>query len=410
MRPAIDGWRWHLILVSVLGAVWAACSPPGDPPGRDGGDACVIGCDAAVDASFDAGDAARDAGMDAATNEWGFDWDAWVAPLQPCDATFIQLPPTGLRDTTNVSHLGMLVGYDDRRYPPDDDLRADIYIYDLASCTELVVTRRVGVQNTPYLWQSTLLFRDAPVSGSSDSFLVSFDMQNGSFTRLPALYNGAFPRYNGRYILYDSYVDSPQSGLALTLWDTWNGDEVRLAEDVQGAEDPSLSLTHAAWVAWGGPGKDVFYADLESMVVVQVASTIDPEVWYATTWGDWLLWEDRRNGDADIYGIRLSTGEEFRLTDNGAWNGMPKLKNGIACYRTTQWNTTGFDLAIYEVETGVTRRVPITPDPGYKCGMVDSGWLVYQKQVGTYNQNQIFAIDLIAAGILDDQGEQVLPE
>jgi hypothetical protein len=200
------------------------------------------------------------------------------------------------------------------------------------------------------------------------------------------------------------------NGLALTLLDTWSGDEINLAEDHQAAEDPSLSPTHAAWVASGGPGKDVFFADLETKTVVRVESTYDPEVWYATTWGDWLLWEDHRNGDADVYAMRLSTGEETRITDNGAWNGMPQLRSGIACYRTTQWNTTGFDLAILEVETGVTRRVPLTPDPGYKCGLVDGGWLVYQKQVGTHVENEIYAIDLIAAGILDDLGEHVLPE
>jgi hypothetical protein len=400
--------RGHLALVVAMGAAGVACSHPDGPPGSDGGDACSRGCDAAGDASLDAGDAARDGGTDAASNEWGFDWDAWIAPRQPCDATFIQLPPTGLGETTNVSHMNAVVVYDDRR-SSSADLRLDVYAFFLRSCTEVSVTSRIGLQASPYVWDGYISFADIPDIASSSCGLVEFDMAHGSYSPLPIQNNGAFPRYNGRHFLYDSYVSTSQNGLNLTLWDTWNGDEVQLAEDSQGAEDPSLSLTHAAWVAWGGPGKDVFYTDLESKVVVQVASTIDPEVWYATTWGDWLLWEDRRNGDADIYGMRLTTGEEFRLTDNGAWNGMPKLKSGIACYRTTQWNITGFDLAIYEVETGVTRRVPITPDPGYKCGMVDSGWLVYQKQVGTYHQNQIFAIDLIAAGILDEQGEHVLP-
>jgi hypothetical protein len=216
--------------------------------------------------------------------------------------------------------------------------------------------------------------------------------------------------FNGRSMVFYS-LTSEDCYYALTLWDLYTESVVTLAEDWQVPEGASISPTHAAWVAYGDPGKDVFFVDLATYDIAHVESTVDSEVWWTATWGDWVLWEDLRNGPPDIYGLRISTGEELRLTDNGAGNGMPTLRGNLACYRTTEWNNTGWDLAVMDLETGIRRRVTRTPDSGYKCGPVDSGWLVYQRQKwAQYWANEIWAVDLVAAGILDEAGETVLPE
>jgi hypothetical protein len=64
---------------------------------------------------------------------------------------------------------------------------------------------------------------------------------------------------------------------------------------------------------------------------------------------------------------------------------------------------------VQDLQTGAVRRVTHAPDFGYKCGKVDSGWLVYQIQTASYNQNKIFAVNLHALGILDDEG-RVIPD
>lgn len=222
----------------------------------------------------------------------------------------------------------------------------------------------------------------------------------------------AWPYYNSRYIVYDSYEGlDPQEGAHLVLWDLQVDEEVRLAENTQGAEDVSISETHAAWVAWGGPDKDVFYVELATRQVTHVESTWDPWTAYATTWGDWVLWEDTRYGRLDIQGRRISTGEEVRVTDNGEYNGRPVLRGSVVCFRTSLWsNSYGlWDLAVYDLETQALRRVTTEQHFGYKCGYVDSGWLVYRKQMSASDTHfeKIFAVHLEKLGILDAQGHVV---
>ena len=144
-----------------------------------------------------------------------------------------------------------------------------------------------------------------------------------------------------------------------------------------------------------------------------VASTWEPYTAFPATWGDWVIWEQRAHEYAspDIRARRISTGEELWLTDDGAYNGRPTLRGDIACWGSDQWGSPwGWDLVVFDMETGALRRVTRTSHPGYKCGAVDSGWLVYQKQVGEHWQNEIHAADLVAAGILDPSGQHVIPE
>lgn len=371
-----------------------------------------IGWHDAADAGWDSGlDATSDAGADdAGVIDWGLDPDAWV-DFPPCDATEIQLPPSGETSVLNVSNTGTIVVYDDVRY--GDPLRTDIYLYDLLTCHEYQITNKIWSQHSPAIWSDAVVFCDRPGSNTPESNLVLFDLQTLLFTPLTAPTNGTRLRFNGQYIVYSSWEDTAINGTDLMLWDLVTDDDVLLAEYWQGAENVSISPTHAAWVAWGGPDKDVFFVDLDTKAITQVASTWEPYTAHAATWGDWVLWEDRRHGMSDVYALRISTGEEIRLTDNGVYNGRPTLRGSIACWRTSFYEpTVGWDLVVYDMETQVLRRVTREQHTHYKPGIVDSGWLVYQKQTfpGDYSRNTIHAVDLIAAGILDPTGQHVLPE
>jgi hypothetical protein len=395
--------------VAVSGCEDPGCADPNNQNNRnDQNNQCGQCSEFAIpplpDAAVDAGPDASDASLD-----FGFDRDAYLAPRQPCDATEIQLPPSGDTMVTPPSMWAGKVVYADSRF--GGDLGVDVFLYDLNSCLELAITRADWHQLAFSISGDDVIIESRGHDTCVTDMFV-FDVRTGAFQWLPAPSFGAPERFNGRHLVYSSWsADGCVDNQSLVLWDLFTEKVMTLAEPWQAAEGNSISPTHAAWVANGGPGKDVFFVDLATYDVVQVESTVDSEVWWTATWGDWVLWEDLRNGPPNIYGLRISTGEELRLTDNGAGNGMPTLRGNLACYRTTEWNNTGWDLAVMDLETGIRRRVTRTPDSGYKCGPVDSGWLVYERQKwAQYWANEIWAVDLVAAGILDEAGETVLPE
>jgi hypothetical protein len=218
-------------------------------------------------------------------------------------------------------------------------------------------------------------------------------------------------KYNDQFLLYNSSEGVPaQDCCHLMLWDSQSDQRWLLVENLAGAEDASLSATHAAWVAWGGPGKDVYYADLATREVIHVESTYDSYTAQTSIDGDWVVWEDDRNGPNDVYAVQIGAGTEVRLTDNGAWNSWPRVRNDVLCFRTTLWSgMDGWDLAVMDLTTGVLRRATFSPHPGLKCVGVDGGWLVYQQQTTPDELlfNKILAVDLCSLGILDDLGRVV---
>jgi hypothetical protein len=213
-------------------------------------------------------------------------------------------------------------------------------------------------------------------------------------------------------VVYRSRLGHDLGDVDLRLLDLQTQQDVLLAPYQAAVEDVSISETHAAWVAYGGPGKDVYYATLGTGEITHVESTADHFTAKTGTWGDWVVWEDGRSGVTDIYGLQLGTGQEVRLTDNGAWNQAPTLRGDVMCFRTTLWGgAAGWDLAVMDLSSGAMRRVTEQSSPTlWKCAFVDSGWLVYQHQTFAGDQRyKIFAKHLVKLGILDAQGHVFAP-
>ncbi len=394
-------WLGFAASLAVLSGCQCGCQhqQPSDPDA----DAEAPPADAIMDASDTGHDAARDSGP----TTWSL--DAWV-PRDACDATTIELPPSGLTQIAQVSNMGRYVVYDDIR--TSGDLKhADVYLYDLDTCTEYQLTNKDWVQITPYIWDTEIVFADRTSEFGSVE-LVRFDISTLTFTQLSSGAKAYWPYYNSSYIVYESSLGlSPNEGNDLMLWDLQSDQEVMLVEHGHGVENVSISSTHAAWVAFGGPDKDVFYVDLATKEITHVESTFDPYVAHTGTWGDWVVWEDTRYGGLDIMGLQISAGTEVRLVDNGAYNGWPTLRESVMCFRTTLWSGVygDWDLAVYDLDTGVTRRVTQQSNWGNKCGFVDSGWLVYPQQMlaGSFHRNKIWAVNLQKLGILNAQGHVV---
>jgi Tol biopolymer transport system component len=391
------GNHWHLAL-ALLAAFGPGCQCHCDGQPDPGAPDSVAQEAGLPDAAL------PDAGPDAADGSRTWKLDAWVE-RDACDATQIELPPTENSDVLQVTNMGRWVAYDEMHYPE----KHNIYLYDLATCDVHLLSSTDRNQYNPFIWGENIVYTDI-IDSYGPWELVSFNIPTLTFTQLTSGEEAGWPYANSRYIIYRTKLGLEFSeGTYLMLWDRQTDLKVQLASNTQAAEGMSISETHAAWVAYGGPAKDVFYVDLATQEVTHVESTWDPWTAFTSTWGDWVVWEDTRSG-LDIWGLRLGTGEEVQLTDNGASNARPTLRGDVLCFRTTLWSGTWpqWDLAVMDLTTGVVRKVTQTTAE-YKCGFADSGWLVYQQQIrpGSWTNNKIFATNLLKRGILDAQGHVV---
>jgi beta propeller repeat protein len=124
------------------------------------------------------------------------------------------------------------------------------------------------------------------------------------------------------------------SGSIVVYEDTWSGTADISGRDLsdprgvswfpifggEGSQQrPAVSGKWAVWQddcegAWALGGDDLFHPRLPEMV--DPDGTSDHE--YADVYNNVVVWQDQRNGNWDIYGRNLTSGEAFQITDNSA--------------------------------------------------------------------------------------------
>ncbi|MBU7047596.1 MAG: hypothetical protein HXS54_14275 [Theionarchaea archaeon] len=65
--------------------------------------------------------------------------------------------------------------------------------------------------------------------------------------------------------------------------------------------------------------------------------------------GDYVIWEDYRNGNKDIYGYNLSTGEEFQITTDPEIQSEPAIYGDLVVW--TDWRNRNRDIYGYNLST-----------------------------------------------------------
>ncbi|MFH2005202.1 MAG: hypothetical protein ABI333_01315 [bacterium] len=242
-----------------------------------------------------------------------------------------------------------------------------------------------------------------------------FDIQAASFSNLSQLTSANLAVFNDRYLIHytnEGEID-PQHYHPM-LWDRWSSDELVIAESWQGAEHFSISETHAAWIAscqTCGGISDVFYMDLATREIVHLDSTIVGNQLSTTTWGDYVLWQDDRDGgNWSVYVHRISTAETRELIDDQVERWYPYLRGHLltmtSCAFSSDCATVGGDVVLFDLETEVSRRVTSTPGsywPLYAHG----DWLVYREQIVGMHKYKLFAVHMDAAGLVDATGHVV---
>ncbi len=363
---------------------------------EDGGDTGVADADVEVDGDVDVD---ADVEIDAAPNP-----------------NVYELPPTGQTTLSGFTNAGYIITYADSR--STSLLSDDVYYVDLVTMLEHQVTNREMPQGSPCVYENEIIFHDFQYSDApSQNFQIElhhFDILSEVDTRLTnEVSNKLFPVFNGEYILYRSNQGCGDVNIYnLTLMNRATTEATVVAECGQAAETHSISQFYAAWAARpvGGGSKDVFVRDLQAEYTFRVDSTEVGTQYFPHTDEDRVVWQDDRDGRREVYMYTFATGQEECLTPDEWEQGWPHLRDGIVSwsdysYSQQSGQTGASDIVVHEIATGVSRRVT-SQSRTWMPRFVDSGWMLYGLWI-TGNQFKLYAHDLVADGILTNDGHVI---
>ena len=84
--------------------------------------------------------------------------------------------------------------------------------------------------------------------------------------------------------------------------------------------------------------------------------------WRPAVWDNFVVWQDQRNGNADIYGYNVATGVEFPICTNAFNQEHPKIyQNTVVWY---DWRNGNADVYGYNLATAAEFTICCVPRPG----------------------------------------------
>lgn len=98
--------------------------------------------------------------------------------------------------------------------------------------------------------------------------------------------------------------------------------------------------------------------------------------------GSWIVWQDSRNGNLDIYAYDISTETEHQITRNSGNQGWPRISGHLIAWRDYRnWDGTGEASAdIYGYDLSTHKEFVISDDPAHEQLIgVDNGKVAFTR-------------------------------
>ncbi|MBU7037062.1 MAG: hypothetical protein HXS52_03955 [Theionarchaea archaeon] len=120
--------------------------------------------------------------------------------------------------------------------------------------------------------------------------------------------------------------------LMLMILPSQDSPEVPIVVDQHSQVNPALYGTVVVWEDNRNGNPDIYGYDLstgeEFQVTADESRQENPAIYDRI-----IVWEDNRNGNSDIYGYDLSTGEEFQVTTNDKHQTAPEIHENIVVWQ-----------------------------------------------------------------------------
>ncbi len=154
---------------------------------------------------------------------------------------------------------------------------------------------------------------------------------------------------------------------------------------------PDVQAGRVVWQDWrdAGPG-EVYFQNLENNIFQRITTNTFGQ-YSPTIYGNWIAWQDNRNGESDIYGFNLLYGHEVRITSGPEDDLQPRLEGPWLIYAEDSLGAGTGNAKLISLPSMIS--VPVTRTPTLKSSpALADGRAVWQETVS--NQSSVVSAAL----------------
>ncbi|MDY0003233.1 MAG: hypothetical protein RBU30_18175 [Polyangia bacterium] len=336
-------------------------------------------------------------------------------PYEYCSLPFFKLHIGGPDE--EVAGLGLWDGRLVYSRGPKDRPAWDVYLLSLTDCLEYKLTGQARATTTyirgdEVFWSDNRAYQTQPEYHCKD--IYRYDLSSWTEEQLTddPLCEWS-PQTNGRFLVFErSSTQDAASPHALLLWDRQEGTTIQLSAPGTNPGYHDITDRYLAWSGYtdlaGSLGKDVFYLDLVTGEETHVPNSASYYCYDVYLWGEYLSYlcsEYWVQWPWHLFLHHIPTGEELHLEGGeeptrGVMGGA--IHEHLIVFNTTRYGLGGTTAVLYDIETGVQRR--LTSMPSYLVATkVFYPWVVFILDLGSY-VFEYYIANLEALEVVDATG------
>jgi len=293
-----------------------------------------------------------------------------------------------------------------------DGIDWDIYLKDYTDPGALpeVLTMDAISQTAPHTDGRWVVWQQRQPNSSSDIFAYDSENPGVGFVAV----TNALDQVQSNPVIAWPWVVYQQRPLAdatapeqLFAYNLESGERFAIDPSTQDQLDATI---HAGRVAWRdlrdvGNG-EIYFADLESTDRRRLSTDVFGQ-FFPSIRGNWVVWQDNRHGQLEIYGYNLLKNSEIRITDTTFDEAHPYLLDQFVLYEEDSLDPELANLRILDLETGLS--VPLTRGDRLNEFPVEAGgYLIWQRRASLLSeQREVLSVPLPALQLIADNANAV---
>jgi len=247
-----------------------------------------------------------------------------------------------------------------------------------------------------------------------------YDFSTGrSGTINPSGQEQTYPDGSGRMLVYEQDALPGNSLKNIFVYDTQSQTSFQISPSTYNQNQPAISGRYVVWQDWSTGNADIVLADLNSrsvdlnsgkydvnsnkvkVICKDLGDQENPDIS-----GNYVVWEDWRNGNADIYMYDISAEKEYQLTSDSSDQKRPKISGNIVVWEDNR--NGGSD--IYALDLRNLREIQLSATGNAYNPDVSGVLVAWEDRSGS--NSDIMLLDLISGRIYNlgnDQFDQKAP-
>ncbi|MDD1728160.1 MAG: hypothetical protein LUQ50_03710, partial [Methanospirillum sp.] len=242
---------------------------------------------------------------------------------------------------------------------------------------------------------------------AGNALVGRYDINSGtSGTMNPTGQEQTYPEGSGKLVVYEQDAAPGNSIKNVFVYDTQSQTSYQVSPSTTNQNQPDISGRYVVWQDWSSGNSDIALADLNNRRVdlnsgkyelnngqVNLICKDLGDQSHPVISGNYVVWEDWRNSNADIYMYDISAKQEYQLTNEPSDQKNPKISGNIVVWEDTR--NGGSD--IYAMDLRNQREFPLSGSGSAVNPDVSGALVVWEDD--SASSSAIMLLDLITGRI-----------